>query len=127
MKKIIALLLATLTLLAGCGSAVNVDTTLGEEVTVAPTHPEVTEPEVTEPEVTEPAETAPPVKVEREDFKINVKDDTYVVNKDGNGDQYDKSFSTDAIIDVKTSGPSLTRYGYVKFDISELEIGRAHV
>ncbi len=150
MKKIIALLLATLTLLAGCGSAVNVDTTLGEEVTVAPTQPEVTEPEVTEPEVaepevtepevtepevtepevtepevtepevTEPAETEPPVKVEREDFKINVKDDTYVVNKDGNGDQYDKSFSTDAIIDVKTSGPSLTRYGYVKFDISEL-------
>ena len=122
MKKIIALLLAVLTLLASCGPVANEDTTLGEEIPVEPnvTEPTVTEPTVTEPTVTEPAETEPPVKVEREDFTIKVKDDTYVVNKDGNGDQYDKSFSTEEIIDVKTSGSSLTRYGYVKFDISEL-------
>ena len=157
MKKFIALLLAMLTLLASCGPVANPDTTLGEEITDAPTvtepaksepeetdptetepeateptvtdpvvtepaatEPIVTEPIVTEPVVTEPAETEPPVKVQRDDFTIKVKDDTYVVNKDGNGDQYDNSFSAEEIIDVKTSGPSLTRYGYVKFDISEL-------
>ena len=152
MKKIMALLLATLTLFSSCGPAANSENASGEEITAVPTvtdpivtEPTVTEPVATEPAVTEPAviepivtepvvtelivtepvetdppETDPPVKVERDDFIIKVKDDTYVVNKDGNGDQYDNSFSTEEKIDVKTSGSSLTRYGYVKFDISEL-------
>ena len=112
MKKFIAILLATLTFLTSCGAAAIEGTALNKEIIAGPDFIELS--------ATEPVKTVLSANTVREDFSINVKDDTYVVNKDGNGDQYDKSFSTDAIIDVKTSGPSLTRYGYVKFDISEL-------
>ena len=96
MKKFIALLLATLTLLASWGTSIYANAALVENI------------------------TEPLAEVRRDDFKIKVKDDTYVLNKVGDEDKSDESFSTEEIIDVKSSGNSLTRYGYVKFDISEL-------
>jgi hypothetical protein len=118
MKMLSLLTAALLTAMCFVGCASNgVITEIGTEESTATLQTEAPETEAPE---TEPAETEPPVKIERDDFTIKVKDDTYVVNSDGNGDQHDKNFDGEAIIDVKTSGSSYTRYGYVKFDISEL-------
>ncbi|MBQ7292725.1 MAG: DNRLRE domain-containing protein, partial [Clostridia bacterium] len=138
MKKIFALLLACLMLFGACGP-----TTQEPSVTDAPvaTDPSVTDPVVTEPIVTEPIETTPietepvetepietepietepTVPVERFDHTIDVKEDTYVLNKDSNGDKSDANFSTETLIDLKSNKGSLTRYGFLKFDISSLK------
>ena len=110
MKKLLALLLAVLMLLASCGPVTDDTTLFGEETD---------EPVVTDPSATEPVETDPPVKVDRVDYTIDVKEDTYVVNKD-NGDQSDNTFSSDVELNVKTAGSNMTRYIYLKFDISSL-------
>ena len=110
MKRILALLLSVLLLLAGCGTAV--DTTAIPDSDVSP--------DATEAPITEAPETETPVKIERTDFAIKVKDDTYVLNADGNGSQADKNFGSEALMDVKSTGTNLTRFGYVKFDISDL-------
>ncbi len=136
MKKIVAILLALLMQLAGCAPAVD-DITSTPEVTDAPdvtdaqdttpddngqqeTDPKESTPVETNPPETDPPETEPPVKVDRFDYSIDVKEDTYVLNKDNSGDQSKKSFSTDVLIDLKSNKNSLTRYGYLKFDISSL-------
>ena len=88
MKKFLALVLASLMLLASCGTAV--DTTSATDdpnVTDAPTvtdEPSDTDAPVgdenqgtTAPDVTTPAETEPPVPVERFDHVIEVKDGSY--------------------------------------------------
>ena len=98
MKKIFALLLAVLMLLSACGPA------NGNDTTDAPT-------------VTE----APPEPVERFDHTITVMEDAYVMNKNGNVDQSNTNFGSDTEIHIKSNGNSLTRYGYLKFDISSLK------
>ena len=150
MKKFISILLAVFTLLSftGCNeespsvSDVEVSTdqqetntpdmfeseiTETEPIQTEPTQTEqpqteeiVTEPTQTEPAETEPAETEPPLIIKRDDFTIEVSDDTYVVNADGSGDRSNEIFVDQNVIDVKTFGASHTRYGYLKFDISEL-------
>ncbi|MBE6586728.1 MAG: DNRLRE domain-containing protein, partial [Ruminococcaceae bacterium] len=104
MKKALALLLALLTLLCSCAPAG------GETETVDPGE------KMTETE----SETESETEAGRVYFSIPVKEDAYVMNKDGNGDQKDTNFGSDKEIHLKTNGGSLTRYGYVKFDISEL-------
>lgn len=54
------------------------------------------------------------------DAAIIVKEDTYVVNNDGDGDKSGYTFSTEPELNVKTNGESMTRYTYLKFDISSL-------
>ena len=136
MKKILALVLASLMLLTACGTAVDTtsatdtpDATDAPTVTDAPSDTDViggdetqgTTPEDTTPAATEPAVTEPAEPVERFDYKIEVKEDTYVLNKDSNGvNCSDNNYSTETLIDVKTSKSSLTRYGFLKFDISNL-------
>ena len=118
MRKFLALLLTVLMLLASCGPAIGSDTTVSGDITDDPT---VTDPTVTNPNETEPTETEPPVKVDRFDYTIDANEDTYVVNKDSNGDQSNNSsFSTDVELNLKTNGNSNTRYTYLKFDISSL-------
>lgn len=56
----------------------------------------------------------------KDDYTIPVIEDAYVLNKNGEGDQSDNNFGTDAEIHLKSNGDSLTRYGYLKFDISSL-------
>ena len=135
MKRLLAVLLATMMLLAACGPVAD-DTTVPATneptVTDAPVvnDPEGTtptdstpadgEPSVTEPASTEPVVTEPPVAVERFDYKIEVKEDTHVLNKDSNGDKSDVNYSTETLIDIKSNKNSLTRYGFLKFDISSL-------
>ena len=119
MKKIIALLLAVLTLLGGCGAPA--DTTAPEETDAPVTNAPVTNVPVTDAPVTDAPETEPPVP--REDYTVAVKDDTYVLNKDTAGDQSNTNYGSESEIQVKTyPGSSATRYGYLKFDISELAI-----
>ena len=139
MKKLLTLLLAVLMLLTACGPVASDDTTLSAAddtalpgsneteptvtdpmATPSETDPTATEPAVTEPTVTEAPETDPPAPVERFDHVIEVEEDTYVLNKDSNGDKSTVNFSTEALIDLKSNKGSLTRYGYVKFDISSL-------
>ena len=122
MKRIIAILLVTLMLLASCAPSSGNETTAIDDSTAEPlnTEPAATEPDETKDLQTDAPETEAPVKVQRDDFSIEVKEDTYVVNKDGKGDQSNNSFADDKMIDVKSSGNTLTRYGYVKFDISAL-------
>ena len=102
MKRILALFLAIIMLLAGCGPATCNDTTASGDIT------------------DEPPVTEPPVKIDRVDYSIDVKEDTYVVNKDSNGNQSDNNFSADAELNLKTNGNSNTRYSYLEFDISSL-------
>ena len=56
----------------------------------------------------------------KEDYTIPVLADSYVMNANGSGDQSNNNFGTDKEIHIKTNGNSLTRYGYLKFDISSL-------
>ena len=56
----------------------------------------------------------------KEDYTIGVLEDTYVINANTQGDQSNNNFGTDAEIHLKTNGVSLTRYGYIKFDVSAL-------
>ena len=148
MKRILVLLLAMLMLLAACGGSepgnipettitdapdtsvdpVETDPVITEptetepaETIPAETEPAETEPVETEPAETEPVETEPVVPVERFDYAIDVKDDTYVLNKDNNGDKSDANFSTETLIDLKSNKGSLTRYGFLKFDLSSLK------
>ena len=112
MKRYLAVLLAILTLITSCGPATGNDTATANETNASSPDTPPAETEVIEPDVTE--------KVEREDFSIQVKEDAYVLNQDGSGDQKSSNFGSETLIDVKTTGGSLTRFGYVKFDISEL-------
>ena len=56
----------------------------------------------------------------KEDYTIAVLEDAYVINSNSEGNQSDNNFGADKEIHVKTNGGSLTRYGYLKFDISGL-------
>ena len=58
----------------------------------------------------------------RVDHSIIVSEDTYVLNKDGNGiDKTNTSFENETILYLKTTGSSShTRYIYFKFDIRSL-------
>ena len=56
----------------------------------------------------------------KDDYTIVVAEDAYVINKNSEGDQADNNFGADKEIHLKTNGSSLTRYGYLKFDISSL-------
>ena len=62
-----------------------------------------------------------PLPEPAKDFTIAASEDTYVLNKDANGDQTATNYGSETQIHVKSNGTSLTRYGYIKFDISELE------
>ena len=57
------------------------------------------------------------------DHHITVSEDTYVLNKDGNGvDKTNTSFNNEDILHLKsTNSSSYTRYIYLKFDISGLK------
>ena len=114
MKRFLAIILAAIMLLGGCGAAI--DTTEAQETSNTA---DVTDAKDVQ-DTTEAPETEEPVKIERNDFAIVVKEDAYVLNMDGNGNQSDKNFGTETLLDTKTTGTNLTRYGYVKFDISEL-------
>lgn len=59
----------------------------------------------------------------RVDHTITVSEDTYVLNKDIDGnDKSNTNFNNDTILHLKsTSGYSLTRYIYFKFDVSSLK------
>jgi len=59
-------------------------------------------------------------KVERMDYKITVKDDTYVYNNDGSVDYSNINFGKESDLHIKGNSKSLTRYTYLKFDISSL-------
>lgn len=108
MKKFLALVLAMLMLLGSCGAPA--DTTAGNETTDIP--------QTNIPE-TEPPETEPPTP--REDFTVTVKEDSYVFNKDGTVDKKNINFGSEAEFYTKTyPGSTATRYGYLKFDISEI-------
>ena len=52
------------------------------------------------------------------DFEIAVKEDTYVVNNNGSGDTSNHSFGSEADMQLKSNNGALTRYAFVKFDIS---------
>ena len=54
------------------------------------------------------------------DFEIAVKEDTYVVNNNGSGDTSNQSFGAEADMQLKSNNGALTRYSFVKFDISGL-------
>ena len=118
MKRFFALLLVALMLLSSCGPA-TVDTTAPD---VTDPIPETDAPAVSdEPVVTNPPETESPEPVERFDYKIDVKEDTYVLNKNGGTSYLDTNFGTETEMHVKSNTGSLTRYGYLKFDISSLK------
>lgn len=99
MKKILAFLLSSLMLLASCTPAI--DNNTGDDTD-------------------NPDDSTASPKVERIDYSIDVKEDTYVMNKNGSNDLSDTNFGTDTEIHLKTNGSNLTRYGYLKFDISSL-------
>ena len=126
MKRFFALLLATLMLLAACGPVA--DDTTTPTVTDAPVESnepvqtdDATPTDTTEAVDTTPVETLPPEPVERFDHKIDVKEDTYVLNKNGGTSYLDTNFGTETEIHVKSNAGSLTRYGFLKFDISSLK------
>ena len=54
------------------------------------------------------------------DTVISVKEDAYVLNKNGDGDMTGRNFGTEADMQLKSNNGSLTRYAFVKFDISSL-------
>ena len=110
MKRFLVLLLAAVMLLGACGPVADDTTALVE--TDAPN---------TDSPETNPPETEPPAPVERFDYTIDVKEDTYVMNKNGSTDLKDTNYGADTEIHIKSNGNSLTRYGYVKFDISSLK------
>ena len=62
-----------------------------------------------------------PLNNPRPDLSIEVEEDTYVFNHNGTEDQSDNNFGTDTEIHIKSDGDTLTRYSYLKFDISSLK------
>ena len=120
MKRFLLLLLCAVMLLSGCNSTPS-DT---EKQTDAPVTGENVIGEQTAPSsdaaTDKPAETEPPVPVERHDYTIDVLEDSYVLNKDSSGDTSNKNYGSDVEIHVKNKGGNLTRYGYLKFDVSSL-------
>ena len=56
----------------------------------------------------------------KEDYNVSVLEDAYVINANGEGNQANNNFGADKEIHLKTNGASLTRYGYLKFDVSSL-------
>ena len=92
MKRLFALLLAILMLLTSCGGGGN-----------------VTE----ETNGSDPVDSTP-----KNDYTIAVKEDAFVCNLDGNGDQSNNNFGSASSIELKSAG--YKRYTYLKFDISAL-------
>ena len=89
MKKLLVLLLAALMLLTSCGGG-----------------------------GTTSDETNPVEKTPKNDFSITVKEDTFVCNKDGDGDQTETNYGSEKFLDLKGSG--YIRYTYLKFDLTSL-------
>ncbi len=114
MKKILVILLAVLMLLPACGP-VSDDTTLqgGDEVTNVLDDSD-------KAEATDPIVTEPLAPVERFDHTIDVAADAYVINKNSGVDTSSNNYGSDVEIHLKSNGTNLTRYGYLKFDISSL-------
>ena len=54
-------------------------------------------------------------------LNIAVKEDTYVLNRTDSEDKSTVNFGSDTEIHLKANPDMLTRFGYVKFDISELK------
>ncbi len=90
MKKLLVLMLAVLMLLTSCGGGTVVD----------------------------PSETDPIVSTPKEDFSIAVKEDAFVCDADGDGDQSENNFGGEKFLDLK--GKGYKRYTYLKFDLSSL-------
>ena len=101
MKRVLVILMACLMLLTSCGGAIDDTSPVTDDAII-------TEPTATD--TLEAPETEEPQKIERDDFSISVKDDTYVLNNDSSGNRKDDNFNGEAIMDVKTTGGSLTRY-----------------
>ena len=59
-------------------------------------------------------------KSEKKDRKIIVKDDAYVYNNDGAVDYSNTNFGKETDLHIKSNSNALTRYTYLKFDISSL-------
>lgn len=59
-------------------------------------------------------------KESRMDYKITVKDDAYVYNNDGAVDYSNTNFGKESDLHIKSNSNALTRYTYLKFDISSL-------
>lgn len=58
----------------------------------------------------------------KEETTIAVLEDAYVMNADYEGKNLsNNNYGSDTEIHLRTGGASLTRYGYIKFDISSLE------
>ncbi len=110
MIRFFSLLLCSLMLLVSCGTSVT-DTTKADESDVSV--------ETNAPETDAP-ETEKKPEVERVDYKIPVKDDAYVYNNDGTVDYSDKNFGKESDLHIKSNKNALTRYTYLKFDISSL-------
>ena len=91
MKRLLVLLLAALMLLTSCGGTGDVNT----------------------PE-TDPSSPS----VVKDDFSVAVKEDAFVCDVDGNGDQSMNNFGSASTIELKSAG--YRRYTYLKFDISSL-------
>ncbi len=115
MKRFLSLLLCSVLLLGSCG--VSADDTTNAVVTDTPTDTSAPETEIPE---TDAPETEKKPEVDRLDYKITVKDDTYVYNNDGSVDYSDKNFGKETDLHIKSNKNALTRYTYLKFDISSL-------
>ena len=120
-KRLLSALLSAVLLLSACGTTVEDDTTVADTTEAATEESvEVTAPAESEEVTDAVVETEPEEKVERMDYKIVVKDDAYVYNNDGSVDYSDKNFGKDSDIQLKSNKNALTRYAYLKFDISSL-------
>jgi len=112
-KKFTLLLLAAIILTGSCAAQEASDVTAVSDIS----HNTETEPSRTEHFY----DTDVPIKVERIDYKITVKDDTYVLNNDGEADRSSENYGKESELDIKSPNlPYLTRYVYLKFDISSL-------
>ena len=90
MKKLFAILLATLMLLTSCGG--------GADITND--------------------ETDPSSPTGKNDYSITVKEDAFVCLKNADGDQSNVNFGKEKSIEIKGEGNK--RYAYLKFDISSI-------
>ena len=117
MKKILAAALAALMLLSSCGAPADV-TEAPDAVTDAPeTNAPVTSAPETDAPVTEAPETEPPVK--RENYNIQVSEDTYAYKAAG-AKYVDDNFGSATDLQMKSETSAPIRYTYLKFDISSL-------
>ena len=118
MKKIVTIALLAVMLLGSCGQP-PVESTA--EITEGKDIESVSEPIETDAPITEPVqETEPKEEVKRMDYKIKVKDDAYVFNTDGAISYADTNFGSESDLHIKSNSNALTRYTYLKFDISSL-------